>query len=104
MIGTLPRSMQQRLTDIFNQNASATMTNVPGPRQTIMLAGETITDMGFFGPQSGKMGVGISAFSYNGRLTLGINADAGMIAEPGLLSTCFEEEVSAWLDNTRHLV
>jgi hypothetical protein len=103
LLGTLPPGLQQGLTDVLNQNASATMTNVPGPRQTITLAGEPITDMGFFGPQSGRMGVGISAFSYNGRLTLGINADAGMIAEPRLLSACFEEDVSAWLDTARHL-
>lgn len=103
LIGTLPPALQQGLTDIFNQNASATMTNVPGPRTTITLAGEPITDMGFFGPQSGRMGVGISAFSYNGRLTLGVNADAGMIAEPRLLVTCFEEDVSAWVDTARDI-
>jgi diacylglycerol O-acyltransferase len=101
LIGTLPKRLQQSITDILNQNASATMTNVPGPREAITLAGQAITDMGFMGPQSGQMGVGISAFSYNGRLTLGINADAGMIAEPQQLSTCFEEEVTAWLDGLK---
>lgn len=94
--GTLPRALQHFLIDTFNQNASSTMTNVPGPRDTLFFAGQTITHMNFFGPQSGKMGVGISVFSYQNELTLGISADAGMVPAPDILTGCFEQEIAQW--------
>lgn len=95
-LGTLPKALQHMIIDVFNQNASSTMTNVPGPRDTLFFAGQTITHMNFFGPQSGKMGVGISVFSYQNELTLGISADAGMVPSPDIFTGCFEQEIAEW--------
>ena len=50
----------------------------------------------FFGPQSGKMGVGISILSYNGKVTLGISADENMIPNPELLVNFFTQEIEEW--------
>lgn len=101
-LGTLPQALQHVLIDTFNQNASSTMTNVPGPKEKLLFAGKTITHMNFFGPQSGKMGVGISVFSYQNELTLGISADAGMVPHPEIFTTCFEQEIAEWPKPRRH--
>ena len=95
-LGTLPQALQHSIIDIFNQNASSTMTNVPGPRDKLYFAGEAIRHMNFFGPQSGKMGVGISVFSYQDELTLGITADAAMVPQPDIFTQCFEQEIAEW--------
>lgn len=95
-LGTLPQALQHILIDAFNQNASSTMTNVPGPKEKLLFAGQTITHMNFFGPQSGKMGVGISVFSYQNELTLGISTDAGMVPNPSEFTACFEQEIAEW--------
>ena len=96
-MGTLPKGVQNALMDNFNNNASSTMTNVPGPRETLYFAGEPIRNMVFFGPQSGKMGVGLSVFSYRDSLTMGISADAAMVPDAHVFTRCFEEEIGEWL-------
>lgn len=96
LLGLLPRNTQHTLIEIFNNNASATMTNVPGPRTELSLASSPIDNLMFFGPQSGKMGVGISILSYNNQVTLGVSADANMIAEPELLVRLFTEQIQQW--------
>ena len=96
LIGAMPPSLQNMIIDTFNKNASSTMTNVPGPREPLLFAKEKISNMMFFGPQSGTMGVGISVFSYAGRLTMGLNADANLIPDPDLLVSLFMEELENW--------
>lgn len=96
LMGTLPQGVQHALIDNFNNNASSTMTNVPGPRQPLRFAGQTIRNMVFFGPQSGKMGVGLSVFSYCDTLTMGISADRAMVPHPEQFTACFVDELAEW--------
>ena len=96
LIGSLPPRLQTVIIDTFNKNASSTMTNVPGPRNPLTFAGETIRNMMFFGPQSGTMGVGISVFSYAGQMTMGLNADANLIPDPDKLVELFLQELENW--------
>ena len=63
----------------------------------VLGAGEPIRNMVFFGPQSGKMGVGLSVFSYRDSLTMGISADAAMVPDAHVFTRCFEEEIGEWL-------
>lgn len=99
LLGTLPVRLQHALVDTLNNNASSTMTNVPGPREPILMAGCPIRHMIFFGPQSGPMGVGISVFSYAGEISLAINADASMVDQPELFAEYFEQSLLQWPDN-----
>ena len=76
------------------------MTNVPGPQELLYFAGEPIRSMVFFGPQSGKMGVGISVFSYRGQLTMGVSADKGILPDAHALTQCFQAELAQWMQAT----
>ena len=96
LIGSLPPFLQTTIIDTFNKNASSTMTNVPGPKTPLRLAGHTIENMMFFGPQSGTMGVGISVLSYAGSMTMAINSDANLIPDPQRLANLFTKEIEDW--------
>jgi len=55
---------------------SITMTNIPGPRQTLYAFGAPLREVHPIVPLAAEHAVGIAIFSYDGLVTLGINADA----------------------------
>ena len=79
---------------IFARKATAVMTNVPGPQKQLYLAGQPIKEIMFWVPQSGRLGLGVSIFSYAGRVRLGIAVDAGLVPNPGMIITHFHEELA----------
>ena len=101
VIGTLPGDVAKQTTSWFAAKASAVLTNVPGPRQQIYFAGLPLKDMMFWVPQSGSIGLGISIFSYNGKVMLGLMVDEHLIREPQHIINGFESEL---LDLERRLL
>jgi WS/DGAT/MGAT family acyltransferase len=79
---------------IFARKATAVMTNVPGPQKQLYLAGQAIKEIMFWVPQSGRLGLGVSIFSYAGRVRLGIAVDAGLVPNPGMIITHFHDELA----------
>ena len=53
-----------------------TITNVPGPRETLYAFGAPLREVHPIVPLAAEHAVGIAIFSYDGLVTLGINADA----------------------------
>ena len=101
VIGTLPGDVAKQATSWFAAKASAVLTNVPGPRQQIYFAGLPLKEMIFWVPQSGNIGLGISVFSYNGKVTLGLMVDEHLIRDPQQIIQGFELEL---LDLERRLL
>ncbi len=101
VIGTLPGDVAKQATSWFAAKASAVLTNVPGPRQQIYFAGLPLKDMIFWVPQSGNIGLGISVFSYNGKVTLGLMVDEHLVRDPQQIIDGFELEL---LDLERRLL
>lgn len=58
------------------------MTNVPGPREIRFFAGQPIKGLMFWVPQSGRLGLGVSIFSYAGEVLVGVASDAGLTPDP----------------------
>src|SRR5262249_15386966 len=52
-VGYGPRAVQDQVTHLLGQNASAVMTNVPGPQHPLHFAGRRIAELNFWVPQSG---------------------------------------------------
>lgn len=97
-LGTLPKGGTKPIVDMFAKKATAVMTNVPGPRQPIYLAGAKLTRTMFWVPRSGRLGLGISIISYNGAVHIGIAADKGLIPEPQRIADGFNEELESMME------
>jgi hypothetical protein len=77
---------------MFGSKATAVMTNVPGPREVRYFAGQPITGLMFWVPQSGRLGLGISILSYAGEVLVGVATDAGLVPDPESLIEAFHTE------------
>ena len=94
-LGIVPRKVQDLVVAIFATKATAVMTNVPGPKEVLYLAGKPIQDIFFWVPQAGRVGIGISICSYAGRVRLGVGTDSGLVPDPEKIVDGFHEEFEA---------
>jgi len=81
-VGMGPNLLQQPLLDLLSNKASAVMTNVPGPSEALYLGGARLSEMMFWVPQSGQIGMGVSILSYNNRVHFGLVADRKLVDDP----------------------
>jgi diacylglycerol O-acyltransferase len=99
--GASPNQIEDQLVNIFESKATMVLTNVPGPKKALYLAGLRIRDAMFWVPQAGHMGLGISILSYDGRVALGVITDAGLIPDPETIATRFAVEFEEMLKASR---
>lgn len=92
LLGVSPELVQKIVVDVFAAKTTAVMTNVPGPREVLYLAGRRIKEIFFWVPQSGRVGLGISIFSYAGHVRMGLASDAGLVPDPETIVQGFHEE------------
>jgi WS/DGAT/MGAT family acyltransferase len=85
---------------LFGSKATAVMTNVPGPREEIYLAGKPMRSMMFWVPQSAKLGLGVSILSYAGQVRLGVATDSGLVPDPVSIITAFQDEMEEMLNES----
>src|SRR5258708_6479866 len=91
-VGYGPRALQEQVTQLLGASASAVMTNVPGPQHALYFAGQRITGLEFWVPQSGGIGMGVSILSYDGRIQFGVITDAGLVPDPARIARAYGEE------------
>lgn len=104
ILGTVGRASsqsQRRLVELVAGKTSAVITNVPGPTEKLSLGGVPVRSLMFWVPMSGRVAVGISIFSYAGRVRLGIASDAGLMPDPETVADAFQEEFAALLELAR---
>jgi len=92
LIGAVPPKVQDMAMGIFAAKATAVMTNVPGPKEKLYLAGAPLDTLMFWVPQSGRLGLGVSIFSYAGRVWLGVATDQGLAPDPEVIIAAFHAE------------
>jgi diacylglycerol O-acyltransferase len=97
-IGYLPAGLQPIPISFFGSKTSMVLTNVPGPRQRLYLAGVPLQRAMFWVPQSGRVGLGISILSYAGEVMVGVASDAGLVPDPQAIVDAFHIEVEALLE------
>ena len=90
--GMGPKLLEDHLIGVLSRNATAVMTNVPGPRQALYLAGAKIDNLMFWVPQSGDIGMGVSILSYNGQVQFGLITDRGLCPDPERVIARFAPE------------
>lgn len=95
LFGRGPDVLERRALNLLSSKASAVLTNVPGPKAPLYLAGSQLTQPMFWVPQSGNIGIGMSIFSYAGTVQFGITVDKGIHANPNALMGYFRESFEA---------
>ena len=93
--GRSPDAVLEWLLRRFENRATGVVTNVPGPTAPVEFAGREITDIMFWVPQAVDQGLGISIFSYDGDVRLGIAADANLLDDPTEFADAFRAEMDA---------
>ena len=95
LMGMTPVQVESALIDVFSAKGTAVVTNVPGPREPIYLAGARVSAVAVWAPTSGSVSMSVSIFSYDGRVTVGVMADAGLVPDPETLVDGFQSELEA---------
>jgi len=96
-IGTASAAVESQAVRFFGSKATAVMTNVPGPREELYLAGKAMRSMMFWVPQSAHLGLGVSVLSYAGQVRLGVATDVGLVPDPVAIIEAFQDEMAATL-------
>ncbi len=93
LTGVSPKWVEDLVVRLLGAKATGVMTNVPGPREPRYLAGERIQTIMFWVPQTGRVGLGVSIFSYAGEVRLGLSVDAGLVPDPETILDAFPREL-----------
>jgi diacylglycerol O-acyltransferase / wax synthase len=95
LMGWAPAEIESLLVEYFSAKGSMVLTNVPGPRRTLSLAGTPLRGVLVWAPCSGSVGMSVSVFSYAGKVTIGFLTDAALVPDPGLLADACRAELLA---------
>ncbi len=95
LVGVLPRPVRRLAAGLLGNSASAVVTNVPGPRERLTIGSCVVDDVVFWVPTVGRVGLGISLFSYAGTLTVGVAADERLDLDPAGLAAAIQDEIAA---------
>jgi WS/DGAT/MGAT family acyltransferase len=91
-VGAGPQMLQDQVLDALSRNASAVMTNVPGPQLPLYFAGGKVDQFMFWVPQSGDIGMGVSILTYDGQVQFGLVTDKKLVPDPEAIIARFAPE------------
>lgn len=94
-LGVAATELEQIGVGLFSKKGSVMVTNVPGPRISVRLAGATIERLLVWAPVAGEIALSFSVISYAGALTLGVASDAQVLPDPEHLVASFVAELDS---------
>jgi WS/DGAT/MGAT family acyltransferase len=94
IVGALPSWGHRLAVRLLGAKSTAVVTNVPGPRDPVFLAGARLKRLVFWVPQAGSVGLGVSILSYAGDVTIGVAADRNLVPDPYVLTRAVEDELA----------
>lgn len=92
LIASSPKPVAFGLTNFFANKAVGVLTNVPGPREPVYLAGHEVAGILGWAPCSGDQVMTVCIFSYNGKVSVGFGTDATLIPDSDVLGDLLAEE------------
>jgi WS/DGAT/MGAT family acyltransferase len=101
-MGMTASQVESAVIDLFTSKGTAVITNVPGPGEPVYLAGSPVSAVAVWAPTSGSVSMSVSIFSYNGGVTVGVMADAGLVPDPETMIEGFQGELDALADIGPH--
>jgi hypothetical protein len=94
LFGVAGRFVEQLGVEIFTRKATLMVTNVPGPKTRVRLAGGELSSVMVWAPTSGRMGLSATLLSYGGELRIGIAVDANLDLDPEALVREYERALA----------
>lgn len=88
-LGWGPDRLERTALNILSDKSTLLMTNVPGPRKPLYVAGSRLLQPMVWAPQSGRIGLGLTIFSYAGTVQFGVVADTNLVRRPAELARHF---------------
>jgi diacylglycerol O-acyltransferase / wax synthase len=82
LLGAVSGEIQELAARFWLSKGSMVITNVAGPGQQLYLGDAAIDTCMAWVPQTGPVGLGVSIFSYNGNVVLGVAADQESAPDP----------------------
>ncbi len=82
VVAESPSVVARRVTEFFTAKTIGQLTNVPGPRVAMSMAGTPVRSILGWVPTSGDQPLGVCLFSYDDTLSVGVAADNRMIPDP----------------------
>jgi diacylglycerol O-acyltransferase len=95
LIGLSPSQVEERMIDLFSSKTSLVLTNVPGPRAPVYVAGARVAGVLPWAPCSGSLGMTVTIFSYAGGVRAGLMTDARRVPDPEVVARAFGAELRA---------
>jgi diacylglycerol O-acyltransferase / wax synthase len=95
--GMTPAQVEKVVVEVLLSKASLVLTNVPGPTRPVYLAGTKVAGVMPWVPASGTLPLGVSIMSYDGKVTVGVYADARLVPDPEVLVEAFDHEIAELL-------
>lgn len=95
-VAATPGPVARGVIDLFANKTVGQLTSVPGPDSAVRLAGTPVEGMLGWVPMSGDQAIGISIFSYDGRVSVGIATDAELVPDPGRVAGLIEEQFATF--------
>jgi hypothetical protein len=92
-IGGLPPPLYDAFIRIFGAKATLVVTNVPGPKEPVTFAGQAISGLLVWAPESSRLGLSVSLLSYAGTARVGVGCDAHVCSEPQRIVDAFVAEL-----------
>ncbi|MEZ5239055.1 MAG: WS/DGAT domain-containing protein [Microthrixaceae bacterium] len=93
-IAGLGRSIYEVSVDLLANRTVGVLTNVPGPPMPVYLAGSRIEGMTGWAPLSGDQPLSFTIYSYDGRVTIGIACDHGLVPDHEMIVDGFARAFS----------
>ncbi|WP_029432371.1 WS/DGAT domain-containing protein [Blastococcus sp. URHD0036] len=90
----LPTPLGAALMRFFAGKAVGVLTNVPGPRSAMALAGAPVAGVVGWAPTSGQQALTVTVFSYAGAVTFGFGTDTAVVPDPDTLVTLLGDELA----------
>ena len=94
-LGKAPVEIQDTLVETYCTRDTAVIANVPGPGETVCLAGAPLSIPVFWVPALGSAGLCLSIVSYAGKVWFGVGTDQGLVPDPEEIIAGFHAEFEA---------
>jgi hypothetical protein len=92
-LSLLPTPLGTAMMRFFARKAVGVLTNVPGPRTAMALAGAPVAGVVGWAPTSARQALTVTVFSYAGAVTFGFGTDSAVVPDPDSLVAMLGEEL-----------